>query len=358
MKRILYSIGKNICKWLPVMAYATLTMTSCHTIFDGEGDCNVVDVDSVEYEYRVKFMYDYNMKYADAFPREVNSVSLYVFNDEGKFLSLHTDSGEALSAQGYTMPIDLPSGKYQFVVWAGLDGGKSFEVPALQPNVSTIDDLTCRMKRKTSSVYSTDSVGYLSPLWHGKVQAEVRREDVRSVSVVTETITVPLIKNTNTLRIILQQLSDGMIDVNDYEFTVTDDNGLMDHTNALLPDTPLTYYPYYTAQGSAETGGESSLLNMAVAELSVGRLLESHNPILTITRRSNPADVVLSIPLIKYLELCKTVAHYDMSTQEYLDREDEYSMTFFLDANRSWVNTQIIINNWIVRYNDITGDFQ
>lgn len=352
MKQILYSIGKRTCRWLLVMACGIMATTSCHTIFDGEGDCSV---ESVEYKYQVKFVYDYNMKYADAFPHEVKSVALYVFSEEGKFVSLHTEEGEVLASSGYTMPIDVAPGNYQFVAWAGLENAKSFSVPVLQPGTSTLDDLTCRMKRYEPSEHSTDSVGYLAPLWHGKVQALLRGETSRAV--VTDTVTVPLVKNTNTLRIILQQLADGMVNVDDYEFTVTDDNGLMDHANNLVADGELTYYPYYTAQGSAETEGEATRLNMAVAELSMGRLMESHHPQLTITHRSNPDEVVLSIPLIKYLELCKVVAHYDMSTQEYLDREDEYSMTFFLDANNRWLNTQIIINDWIVRYNDITGEF-
>ncbi|MEE0235701.1 MAG: FimB/Mfa2 family fimbrial subunit, partial [Bacteroidales bacterium] len=40
-------------------------------IFEGEGDCGVY--------YRIRFKYDYNIKFADAFANEVNSVALYVF---------------------------------------------------------------------------------------------------------------------------------------------------------------------------------------------------------------------------------------------------------------------------------------
>lgn len=45
-------------------------IVSCGSILDEEDvDCSV--------EYRVKFKYDYNMKYADAFSREVGTVTLY-----------------------------------------------------------------------------------------------------------------------------------------------------------------------------------------------------------------------------------------------------------------------------------------
>lgn len=52
-------------------------VVSCDSILgEEEVDCSV--------EYRVKFKYDYNMKYADAFSREVGTVTLYAFDDNGK----------------------------------------------------------------------------------------------------------------------------------------------------------------------------------------------------------------------------------------------------------------------------------
>lgn len=53
-------------------------IVSCGSILDEEDvDCSV--------EYRVKFKYDYNMKYADAFSREVGTVTLYAFDDNGNW---------------------------------------------------------------------------------------------------------------------------------------------------------------------------------------------------------------------------------------------------------------------------------
>ena len=54
---------------------ALLAMTSCKQglIFEGEGDCGIY--------YRIRFKYDYNLKYADAFANEVNSIALYIFDE-------------------------------------------------------------------------------------------------------------------------------------------------------------------------------------------------------------------------------------------------------------------------------------
>ena len=80
-------------------------------------------------------------------------------------------------------------------------------------------------------------------------------------------------------------------------------------------------------------------------------MVEENNPKLTITN-TETGETVLSIPLVKYLLLTEAEGH-DMTNQEYLDRQDEYNMTFFLDESKKWINTRIIINDWVVRFNDM-----
>ena len=152
------------------------------------------------------------------------------------------------------------------------------------------------------------------------------------------------------------------VDVDKFEFTITDDNGLMNYTNKLISDETLTYYPYYRAQGgtvarkSARAEGDAAVaeddnISVAIAQITVGRLVEENNPKLTITN-TETGETVLSIPLVKYLLLTEAEGH-DMTNQEYLDRQDEYNMTFFLDESMKWINTRIIINDWVVRFNDM-----
>ena len=80
-------------------------VVSCDSILDEDDvDCSV--------EYRVKFKYDYNMKYADAFSREVSSVALYAFDDNGKLVYQKTEAGDVLAADGYSMAVDMEPGDY------------------------------------------------------------------------------------------------------------------------------------------------------------------------------------------------------------------------------------------------------
>lgn len=92
----------------------------------------------------------------------------------------------------------------------------------------------------------------------------------------SQVVTVPLVKNTNSIRIILQQMDGVTVDVDNFEFTITDDNGLMNYDNKLLKDETLTYYPYYRVQGStdmdtkgarAEGDTEDSNISVAIARL-------------------------------------------------------------------------------------------
>ena len=41
-----------------------------------------------------------------------------------------------------------------------------------------------------------------------------------------------------------------------------------------------------------------------------------------------------------------------MDPQEFLDRESEWSLFFFLDEDGAWIKTYIKINDWTVRLND------
>jgi hypothetical protein len=193
----------------------------------------------------------------------------------------------------------------------------------------------------------------LTGLWHG----EIPKQNLVSRAALVQDVNISLVKNTNKIRIILQQMNGVPMDVENFEFTITDDNGYMNYDNMLLDDEILTYYPYFHTDGSTEFGDgtqvpEEENINVAIAQLTVGRLVVGQNPILTITNRET-GEQVLSIPIIKYMLLTEAEGH-EMTAQEYLDRQDEYHMTFFLDENMSWINTQIIINDWIVRFNDMS----
>ena len=73
---------------------------------------------------------------------------------------------------------------------------------------------------------------------------------------------------------------------------------------------------------------------------------------MMLTIANSQGDTVARIPVIDYALLAKDYYEEEynhiMSDQEFLDREDDYVMTFFLDENNRWINSQILIHSWRV----------
>lgn len=331
-----------------LVAVAAVTSSCDSTIYDYEGDCSVT--------YRMKFRYDHNMKYADAFAHEVKSLTLYAFNAaDGSLAYTKTESGDALAADGYTMTLDgLAPGDYDFVAWGGTEGHDAYILPSLTSRASSRTDAICSLNVKQDADGGKYLDRELNPgLFHGRIAETQTLPDLGE-----KVMEMPMVKNTNRLTVVLQQLSGDPVKASDFEFRVTGaHNAVMGHDNAIISDDEVTYHAWHTRDGVAdiETSGGVNSLGAAVADISLGRLMTADKPRLVITRASD-GQTVLSIPLIDYFLLVK--GHYNdgMSDQEYLDRQDEYNMTFFLDENNRWLNSVIYINSWRVVLDNI--DFQ
>jgi hypothetical protein len=170
----------------------------------------------------------------------------------------------------------------------------------------------------------------------------------------TYTETLSLMKNTNSIRILLHELSGNDMDADKFIFEIHDNNGLYNWNNTLLEDEDITYSAWYQTTGSAEMEEYATRtvteVNVALAELTIGRMRASKSPILHIKSRETGEDV-FRIPLADYALLVKGYYRESMSDQEYLDRQDEYTMTFFLDEGE-WASSVIYINSWRVVLND------
>jgi hypothetical protein len=63
---------------------------------------------------------------------------------------------------------------------------------------------------------------------------------------------------------------------------------------------------------------------------------------------NSTGKVVFDVPVKDYALMVKGRENASMPDQEYLDRQDEYNMTFFLDERDQWFNAYIYINSWMV----------
>lgn len=325
---------------------AGFIFTSCSTIFDYEGDCS--------FTYHVKFKYDKNMLYADAFAGNVTYVSLFAFDAEtGLLVFTDTESGEALKAEDYTMPLDLQPGTYDLLAWCGSAvADNKVIVPEVEIGKTTLADVDCMIDRVVTGEHSSCVLDNMGSLYHGKERVTLTDDEGKHIKVLS------LTKNTNKVNIILQHLSGIDVDPNLFTFRIEDNNGHMDYENNIVSDS-ITYHPWSVRAGTA--GIDANIrdtltrattitsVSVAVAEFNVGRLMKENEPMLSIYNVEENKRI-LSIPLVDYALLVKSAdtEGRTMSDQEYLDRQDGYSMTFFLDEHGDWASARIIINSWLV----------
>ena len=340
---------RNVATKVGVALVCLLALPSCNSwLYDEEGDCSVY--------YRLKFRYDRNLKWADAFANEVSSVHLYAFDEAGILVWQREEQIVPSMAGDYSMQLDLPAGDYRLLAWCGLrnDGEReeSFSVPEARVGETRMEQLQCALNRRydESGAYSEER---LYRLFHGTLDVSLPAdEDGGSYD-----YTMQLTKNTNHVRVILQHLSGEEVDVNLFTFRIEDENGLMAHDNELVGDENITYRPWKTQSGEVGVGKDDTRaviqVKGAIADLTVGRMRETHRGkmFLTIAGKED-GKTVARIPVIDYALLAKDYYEEEyrrtMTDQEFLDREDDYVLTLFLDENNQWISSLILIHSWRV----------
>lgn len=316
---------------------AAMGLNSCSLINDDLKPCPEGVV--------LRFVYDYNMEFANAFPAQVDCLTLLVYDNNGNFIKTITETTSVLSDENWRMTIDLPAGKtYRFVAYGGMAcSDASFHFVNTPAADSKLQNLQVAMN--DNCVDANPGVE-LHKLFYGALDLAVPAGSTDYTQG-----TVYMMRDTNTIRIMLQNVDGSPVDPADFNFEITANNTLMAYNNDLIPTADgNTYAPWVTGQsvvGSVDNGNEAAV---AFAEFSVARLVENENVRLNITNAVQN-DNVLSIPLIKYLILCKSNAHASMGDQEYLDRENHWNIILFMNNGR-WIDTHIVVNDWIVRIND------
>lgn len=320
-------------------ASMVLAFSSCERIYD--------DLDPCPHGVSLRFVYDYNMEYANAFPAQVDCLTLYIYDEEGNYVDTKVVTGAELQDEDYRMRLDLEEGTYHFVAYGGLACGESsFSVLQAPVQGSKKSDLRVAMDADCLTVPARRKL-------HDQFWGELT---LTTVDLYREG-TVKMMKNTNTLRIVLQQEDETQsVNVDDFDFEITDDNTLFNHDNDLLPNGEITYIPW--AKGQAQTGVaivgpgqvEPQPVEVAYAEFSTSRLMTKNSPRLVVKRRKD-GETVIDFPLNEYLLIMKS-DRYEMGNQEYLDRESRWTLFFFL-RNGIWLQTRIVVNDWVVRINNV-----
>lgn len=326
---------------------AAIALTSCDGfIYEDEGDCDPY--------YKVRFRFERNLKFTDAFAAEVNAVTLYVVDDAtGKIVWSKREDGDAVRTTDYLMDVPVEPGRYHLVAWCGEGVGPDFHVA----DAERPEELVCHLihddySRADDGSWHTSRE--LGRLYHGRLMSQDFPEEEG-----THIYTVDLTKDTNEVNIVLQQLSGGPVDKNKFSFYITDANHVLDWTNEISSpaEEVITYHAHHVSGGTAgivvppslpdETVVVTTPLSACVAELSVSRLVKGQACYINVVNNES-GGLVFRVPLIDYALLVKGSAGRNISDQEYLDRQDKYDMVFFLDEGYRWMDAYICINSWVI----------
>lgn len=310
-------------------------ITSCESIYTDRSDCPV--------GVSLYFRYDHNMEFANSLHKQNDCLTVYVYDSEGYLVTTQTETSDVLADEDYHMDLNLPMGNYKIIAYGGMSCERSSFTLSNNSATSTSENMSDNYVELNHNRLTSNK--QLHNHFYGMHEVIMDSDFVQ--------YTVYMVKNTNNIRVVLQQVQGDPLSASDFIFAITDDNTLMDYTNDVIPNGVITYSPWTKGEKIIGTTNQNDTpTSVAYAEFSTARIMAESGSKLTIFNKKS-GDVILSIPLDKYLLLLKSELYSDMTAQEYLDREDEWSMMFFLDSGLRWINTHIVINDWTVRLNHI-----
>lgn len=354
--------------WLCLAVLSSVALTSCDMMTENREDCPT--------GLYLTFKYDYNLQRADMFSDHVGAVDVYVFDENGKFVTKQSEANEGdirpLAAPLYRMHMNLKPGKYQFIVLAGQ---KSYAEQLATPRAHFVrtelqpgDDMTklnVRLDTKNgrSTLLTVDNMNQpLDTLWHGMLTEPVEVFDQKPTY-----RTISLVRDTKKINVTLHELDDPtQMDINRYDMRIVDrnthilwDNSLDEADSVLYTPHALwnsDYAPAYDADGNELEG----VGHIGHADFMTSRILSHENladdGVLTITNTQTGRTVV-TLNLPKYLSDLRTVEDiYRYSAQEFLDRGYDYQLSIFLKGDRlAYIDISIAVLGWTkrVQYEDL-----
>ena len=329
-----------------VIFLAALGLSSC--IRDDLSKCGL----------NIGFSYTYNVHETEAFSQEADWVNLYVFDSRDRLVMQERHEG-VRGDEDFQIRIPLTdAGEYTLTAVAGSsDEGKA---DFLIPEMATGDP-------KSKLMFQAPASG--SGVMDKKLNSLLIGTYEAYLDGLLQTVTISMMKCTHTIRVILMPLQGGAaIDPEDYEISIEDKCGSLACDASPLGENRIVYMPYFQEGSSAPGGGVSGasmtahsfsrqntraeISSAVIAELSTSRLMYDFEPRLKI-RDAGSGRELMDINLTWYLSLSEIEEHRaEWSDQEYLDRQDEYAMTFFFN-NGLWFQNRIIVNGWVISMSDV-----
>ncbi len=359
---------KNCCKVACFSAIALSSLSSC--MKDDITGCPTAKLS-------LKFDYTYNVKEADAFSAEVKNLNVYVFDKNGKFVDNYTESADKFET-GHEMQItDLQAGKYTFVCLARDkqptasraegDDEMEFSFTQLTPGVSTIDDLQEEMGKKNGEESLNDK--HFTALYTAQDSLSFDGEN-------DATGELSLMKCTKTYRVVMLPFEPNQegFTADNFDVEIKGSAALLDYKGDKVKPKAITYLPYdkqlvENHSGKTEVEGED-VEKALVYDLSSSRMFETKDDNKSrATEGTNEYDdkrivitdkrigkVIFNHSLPWFLSLCASDRYgKDWTDQQYLDRQDHYTLVFYVPApdSKYSMDARVKVNNWVMNLQNV-----
>lgn len=314
------------CLWLMV---AGTLLVSCSWVGDDTDDC--------PYGFWLRLHYTYNILDVEAVEQYVDNACVYVYDADGHYVKRIDVDHNELKANGYKVRVEgLPEGDYQFVVWSGL-GSDSYVVSG---DTQPMDAF--RLSLATENGHSDSA---LTPLFHG-YQPTVHYDNRYAV------YDVGLMKDTNQLVCLVVSLSEQAdMNADDYTMKVVAANGMMDALNGLPSAVLTTYEPFEQGPVTIDDPDYGELKGLRFSMMTL-RLMSGQESRIVFGKRDT-GETLFSISLPEYVGMIGSLytnLGRPLSVQEYLDRQDLYTIVFYLSEGMDQL-LQLKVNSWRLRAN-------
>lgn len=357
------TIRRTMAKAAMLMGMAWLLSSCSEWIYDDREGC--------DHGVWLSFKYDYNLQRADMFDEHVGGVQVYVYDEQGRFVTSCTDEPTA-QAGPYRMYIDLPEGNYRFIALAhqcSFDqvqegDGAHFQVDGAETWDDVLSDLTVTLDHQPTGDGHGEVMHEgcpLDTLWHA-IGDEVLH--VPTDRYVYDTLS--LVRDTKSISISLREVDDpAQMDVADYDFHITHRNLVMNCDFEPADESLVGSYTPHAVWNTSDADAAPSTATRtddvgctAHADFMTSRLyadaLSAGTAQLTVTHRET-GEAVIEADLIN---LIGQLRNYDetqrYSLQEFLDRGYDYRLTFFLKGGTwQYVNVSIGVLGWSKRIQNV-----
>lgn len=337
-------------------------LSSCSMMKENRDDCPV--------GLYLSFKYDYNLERADMFNDHVGAVDVYVFDQDGKYITTLSDAnmGEIrpLADPTYMLHADLQPGKYKFIVLGGQapykDLLESARAHFVRSELHRGDEMTALeikldTRKGEDNILLVDNQGLaLDTLWHG-----MELEPVEVFAEKPTYHTISLIRDTKKINVTLRELDDPTsMDIDNYDLTITDRNTHLLWDNSVNEKDTVVYTPHATWNTTDRIPGSSTYSDepegigkIAHADFMTSRIIyhddAADDAVLSVVNKNTGVEVI-RVNLADMLSRLRTSEdRFRYSEQEFLDRGYDYQLHFYLKGDRlAYVNICISVLSWNV----------